>query len=87
MDLNQLKPHPKNQFESDLYDMVQNIEFKRVKSNFQILSNDVKNIKKNPKYLIAADKTNNLYELTTEKYNKLLIKNISKTYKKLPYLL
>ena len=36
-----------NQFESDLHDMVQNIEFKKVKSNFQMqLSNDVRNIKK-----------------------------------------
>ena len=63
--------------------MVQNIEFKKVKSNFQMkLSNDVKNTKKNPKLLIPADKTNNLYELTTEEYNRLLFKNISKTYKK-----
>ena len=46
------------------------------------LSNDVKNIKKNPKLLIPADKSNNLYELTVEEYNKLLIENISKTYKK-----
>ena len=42
----------------------------------------MKNIKKNPKLLIPADKTNNLYKLTTEEYNKLLIENISKTYKK-----
>ena len=63
--------------------MVQNIEFKKVTFNFQMqLSNDVKNIKKNPKMLVPADKTNNLYELTTEEYNKLLIGNISKTYKK-----
>ena len=63
--------------------MVQNIEFTNVKSNFQMqLSNDVKNIKKNPKLLIPADKSNNLYELTVEEYNKLLIENISKTYKK-----
>ena len=46
------------------------------------LFNDVENIKKNPKLLIPVDKTNNLYELTTEEYNKLLIENISKTYKK-----
>ena len=46
------------------------------------LFNAVKNIKKNPKLLIPADKTNNLYELTTDEYNKLLLKNISKTYKK-----
>ena len=63
--------------------MVQNIEFKKVTFNFQMqLSNDVKNIKKNPKILVPADKTNNLYELTTEEYNKLLTENISKTYKK-----
>ena len=72
-----------NQFESDLYHMVQYIEFKNAKSNFPMqLPNDVKNIKKNPKLLIPADKTNNLYEFTNEEYNKFLIKNIGKTYKK-----
>ena len=44
--------------------------------------NDVKNIKKNPKLLVPTDKINNLYELTTEEYDKLLIENISKMYKK-----
>ena len=73
-----------NQFESALYDMVQNIEFKKVKFNFPMqLSNDVKNIKKNPKILVPVDKSNNLYELTTEEYNKLQIENISKTYKQI----
>ena len=49
--------------------MVQNIESVKVKSNFQMqLSNDVKNLKKNPKLLIPADRTSNLYELTTEEY-------------------
>ena len=72
-----------NRFESDFYDMAQNIEFKKVISNLRIqLSNDVKNIKKNPKLFIPADKNNNLYELTSEKYNKFLIGNINKTYKK-----
>ena len=42
----------------------------------------MKNIKKNPKLLISADKTNNLFELRTEEYNKLLFENISKTYKR-----
>ena len=46
------------------------------------LSIDVKNIKKNSKLLVPADKTNNVYELTAEEYNKLLIESISKTYKK-----
>ena len=61
-----------NRLESDLYDsMVQNIEFKKVKSIFQMqLSNDVKKIKTNSKLLIPADKTNNLYKPTTDEYNK-----------------
>ena len=63
--------------------MVQNIEFKKVKCNFQMkFYNDVKNIKKNPKLLVPADKTNKLYKHTTEEYNKLLIENISRMYKK-----
>ena len=63
--------------------MVQNIKFKKVTSNFQVqLSDDVRNIKKNLKLLKPAEKTNNFYELTTGKYNKLLTENISKTYKK-----
>ena len=71
-----------NQFENDLYDMVQNIEFHKVISNFQArLSDDIRNIKKNPKLLIPADKTNNLYELTADEQNKLLTENIWKTYK------
>ena len=79
-----LKNENLNQFESALYDMVQNIEFRKVKFNFPMqLSNDVKNIKKNPKILVPVDKSNNLYELTTEEYNKLQIENISKTYKQI----
>ena len=63
--------------------MVQNIEFKKVTLNFQAqLSDDVRNLKSNTKLLIPADKTNNLYELTPDEYNKLLTENISKTYKK-----
>ena len=57
--------------------MVQNIEFKKIKFNCQMqLPNDVKNIKKNPKLLIA-----------TAEYNKILLENISKKDEKLPYLL
>ena len=73
-----------NAFDNNLYDMVRNIEFKNVKSPFQHqLQNDVKRIKQEPKLLIPADKTNNLYRLTTDEYKKLLTENISKSYKKL----
>ena len=47
------------------------------------LSTDVNNIKKNPKILVPVHKSNNLYELTTEEYNKLQTENISKTYKQI----
>ena len=63
--------------------MVRNIEFKNVKSSFhQQLQNDVKSIKQDPKLLIPAGKTNYLYRLTTDDYNKLLAENIPKSYKK-----
>ena len=63
--------------------MVQNIEFRNVKSSFQDqLQNDVKRIKQDPMLLIPADKPNNLHRLTTDEYNKLLTENISKSYKK-----
>ena len=64
--------------------MVQNIEFKKVKSSFQDqFQTDAKKIKQDPKLLIPADKTNTLYRLTTDEYNKLLTENISKTTKEL----
>ena len=67
---------------TSLYDMVQNIEFKNVATNFQTwLSDDTANIKKNPKLLIPADKTSNLHELTTDECNKLLAENICNAYK------
>ena len=57
-----------------MYDMVRNIEFKNAKSSFQHqLQNDAKRIKQDPWLLITADKTSNLYRLTTDEYNKLLL--------------
>ena len=65
--------------------MVQNIDLMNVTSNFQARLSDVfRNIKKNPKLLIPADRTNNLHKLTTDEFNKLLTENTSKVYKKFP---
>ena len=85
---NSVKTPPKNEhfnaFEKYLYDMVRNIEFKNVKSSFQQqLQNDMKSIKQDSRLLIPADKTNNLYRLTTDEYNRLLTKHMFKSYKKL----
>ena len=63
--------------------MVRNIEFKRVSSKFQSnLSKDIKLIDEDPLLFIPADKTNNLYKLSKDNYNKLLTDNITKSYKK-----
>ena len=57
-----------------MYDMVRNIEFENAKSSFQHqLQNDAKRIKQDLRLLITADKTSNLYRLTTDEYNKLLL--------------
>ena len=52
--------------------MVRNIEFKNVESLFQQqIQNDMKRIKKDPKLSTPDDKTNILFSLTTDEYNKL----------------
>ena len=71
-----VKTPPKNEhlnaFEADLYDMVRNIKFKRVSSEFQSnLSKDIKRINEEPLLFIPADKKNNLYKLAKGNYNKL----------------
>ena len=37
--------------------------------------------------LLSADKTNNLYEISTGNYNKLQLDNVTKSYKKAPEIL
>ena len=82
-----VKTPPKNEllnaFETDLYDTVCNIEFKRVSSEFQSdLSKNSECINEDLLLFISADKTNNLYKLSKGNYNKLLRDNITKSYKK-----
>ena len=70
-------------FEYGLYDMVKNIEFKNVNSVFQrTLSNDKRRISDEKAILVPVDKTNNMYKVDPESYNKLLTENITKMYKK-----
>ena len=46
------------------------------------LKRDLKNIRTSKNLFVFADKTNDLYEMSKENYNKLLRDNITKTYKK-----
>ena len=61
---------PKNaliyEFENDLYDLIQNVEFKVVKNDFQRqMQSDLHSIKTSKKVFVKADKTKNLYGLRT----------------------
>ena len=70
-------------FEEDLYNMVKNIKFRNVRSNFQSrLTNDVTKINKSPNLFVPADKTNNLYKLSVDSYKKLLKENVTASYQK-----
>ena len=73
------------QFEDDLFAIVNDLKFKKQNSEFQNkLNSDLSDIKNNQNLLIFADKTNNVYELNKEEHEKLLLENITKTYKKAP---
>ena len=72
-----------NAFENDVYDLVSNIEFNQRRNDFQKkLSKDVREINKSGNVLVAADKTTNLYSMTSEHYGKLVKENVTKAYKK-----
>jgi len=77
--INELLP-----FEEDMTRLIQSIQFKNTKSNFQRKLNcDIKNkIKKPNTLLIPADKTTNFYTMNPSSYDKLVKENVTKTYKK-----
>ena len=77
--INELLP-----FEEDMNRLIQSIQFKDTKSNFQRKLNcDIKNkIKKPNTLLIPADKTTNFYTMNPSSYDKLVKENVTKTYKK-----
>ena len=69
-------------FENDFQRMISNVQFRRVKNNFQNrLKNDIRSIQSSKKVFVFADKTRNIYEMEKAHYEKLLTDNITKTYK------
>ena len=70
-------------FENELMFMIKNIQFRKVNSSFQRqLNEDIKQIKRDTKIFVSADKSRNTYKMDSETYEKLLHENIAKTYKK-----
>ena len=71
-----------NEFEEDMVRMIENLEFRNVYDELlKNLKTDVKQIQVSPNVFVFADKTTNLYEMTSEKYNQLLSNNSMRTYK------
>lgn len=76
--ITQLKP-----FEDDLLKMIENIKFRKIRSQLQDkLKRDVKAIKEETKMIVPADKTNNFYTVPVKQYEKLMKDNVTTTYKK-----
>ena len=71
------------QFENDLLLLIKNLEFKKVRNEFQMrLRDDIKEIEASNKMLVSADKWRYIYKMEKDEYKKLLRDNITKTYKK-----
>ena len=84
---NTTSPPPKvdelNELKDMLYDLVVSIKFKKHSNEFQSkLKEDIRNIARESKMYIAADKTNNFYKVPKEMHEELLKKQIQKDYKK-----
>lgn len=69
-------------FEKDMIQMVEDLEFRQVREQFQNnLKEDVNKINSSDKVFVSADKTRNIYKMESGDYNKLLNENITQTYK------
>ena len=64
---------------------MKSVEFRKCLSSFQSnVENDIRKMNKFKDLIISSDKTNNLYFITKSEYNHLLLKNLTKNYKKAP---
>ena len=63
--------------------MIKNIEFRNQHDEFQDqLRQDIKKINSSTKAFIQADKSTNFYEVDKPMHDKLLMDNLTSTYKK-----
>ena len=77
------QPADMKRFESDVADLIKDIKFRRINSRFQQrLQTDVRRIQESKNIFVSADKTQNFYEVTKENYDRLLLQNVTKTYRK-----
>ena len=65
-------------FENDLISLIKNIEFRKTGDKFQNkLMTDVRKINTSSEIIVATNKTNNMYEMIYENYDKPLSENIT----------
>ena len=68
-------------FENDLTHLISNLEFRTINSQFQkTLQKDVNKINKSRNVFVPADKTTNVYEVTSKQYKTLLNNNVTSHY-------
>ena len=71
-------------FHDGLCDIARNLKFRKFRNKFhKKLKNDIRNIEKDDKIIIKADKTRNYYETEKEDYLQSLRSCITSNYKKL----
>ena len=64
-------------------ELIRNIKFRKIRNTFQEkLKEDIKLIKDSHKTMTFADKTSNMYRLTKEQYDQLIMNSITSTYRK-----
>ena len=64
-------------------ELIRNIKFRKIRNTFQEkLKEDIKLIKESNKTMTSADRISNMYRLTKEQSDKLIMKSITSTYKK-----
>ena len=71
------------EFQDKLVDLIQKVETKKVKNDFQEkLKNDAEKLRGEKKMFIGGDKSTNFYKLDKDSHETLLKKNVTKDYKK-----
>lgn len=71
------------QFEDDLFSLIKEIKFQPIRNKFQHqIKSDIKKITQSKEVFVKADKSDNFYKISKEEYDKLLLENITKDYKK-----
>ena len=69
-------------FESDMYNLIGSIKFKNGSNDFlNQMKSDIQTLKSGGNIVVEADKTSNLYNMSTENYKQMLQQNVTKDYK------